>query len=240
MASAKEIPPGGEGHIIVTIPNLSKGGPIQKSAWVITNDKTNPRFKLRLLADVRTALGAEPGSIDFGKLRLGETASQTVKLFGYAQDQIKVNEVLCNDPNLTVTLNKGELRVALLAQKIGKIDTSIKLDTDYPPKRKIPVLKVSGRVLGPIAVNSSVLEVPHLKEGEVFKKTLTVISESDAFNIIGVRTSREGPRLSVETVEEGHHYRIHIEVLANQPQNQLHITTDHAFQPNLEVRIYGQ
>ena len=240
MASAKEIPPGGEGHIRVTIGKVLDGGPIRKSAWVNSNDKTKPRTKLSLRAEIRTALGADPKFLDFGKRRLGVTISSNVKLIGFAREKIKISRVICNDPNLEVTLDQGALKVTLLGRKIGKIDVPVKLDTDFADQRFISVLRISGQVLGAITVNPSFIEVPRLAEGETFEKILTIASESDTFKITGVSTSKQGPRFSVETVKAGLNYHIHLKILANQPQNYLYITTDHALQPKLKVMLLGQ
>jgi hypothetical protein len=94
--------------------------------------------------------------------------------------------------------------------------------------------------MGPLSLNPSLLDVPLLANGETYKQSLTLKSDSDPFKIVEVSTEEKGPKLSVETVEAGREYRIHIEVTANRRRNKLLIKTDNSDQPLFKVLFFGK
>ena len=63
MASAKEIPPGGEGQIDVTFKTGKAIGPIAKSITVTSNDPVNPSLTLQVKADLEALFVAKPDRV---------------------------------------------------------------------------------------------------------------------------------------------------------------------------------
>jgi len=60
LASAKEIPPGGEGKIEATLRTGARGGKTSKTITVTTKRPDQRSIQLKLAAEVQVALALEP------------------------------------------------------------------------------------------------------------------------------------------------------------------------------------
>ena len=89
MASAKEIPPGGEGKIDVTFKVGSSAGKKSKTITVTTNDPENKTVKLKISADIKVILSASPSRLYLGRFIKGEAPVKYIALAG--QDNASTN-----------------------------------------------------------------------------------------------------------------------------------------------------
>ncbi len=98
MASAKEIPPGGEGKIDVTFNTKNRRGKQSKKVTVLSNDSKEPKLILTVSADLKEVLGVEPQALNFGTIRWDETSTQTLQLIGEEVAMVKSVTVAPEDP----------------------------------------------------------------------------------------------------------------------------------------------
>lgn len=91
MVSAKEIPPGGEGKIDVTFKTQRRKGVNRKKITVNSNDPTNPRLQLEIVADLEVLLDASPRRIWFGRLKQDEMITKSFSIEGRELDKLQLS-----------------------------------------------------------------------------------------------------------------------------------------------------
>lgn len=73
------IPPGGEGHILVTVfPTRVAGFYSEKTLTIYSNDPKNSPLELKVIARVDPEFSIEPENIDFGEINKGSTKDLTI------------------------------------------------------------------------------------------------------------------------------------------------------------------
>ena len=102
MASANEIPPGGEGKIDVHVSTGKSSRKIRQVVRAITNDPKNPEVRLTVTANVQADLEVTPNLLRFdGK----ETGPARVTLKNTTNAPVQLSEISCSNEHVKVSVS---------------------------------------------------------------------------------------------------------------------------------------
>ncbi|MBN1878705.1 DUF1573 domain-containing protein [bacterium] len=258
MASAKEIPPGGEGKIDVSFKTERRKGVNRKQITITTNDPESPRIQIEVIADLEELLAASPNRQWFGQMKQDETVTRPFvfegKLLGEAQlSNIRIKEDSPNRNAYTWKLKDtttGETRelsldVTVDATKIqpGRF-TDIMLITTNLEKSPEIQLNLSGEVMGPIAATPQRLYFGQFEVNKEMEKTITLTSNTgQPFKIINASIDEKefkiDPWKRDAAIEHTLKIRLFTDVPTDRIRTSLNITTDMGAQPNVQVEIHA-
>jgi hypothetical protein len=253
LASAKEIPPGGEGKIDVTVRTSTKGGKISKTITVTTNDPEHKETKLTLSTDVHVTLAVEPYLINFGRLKKGEAPVRYVSLVGDDKDKTKILSVEAKNKDITVETNPAgyendkdkKIKIALAPTiKAGQFRDVITITTDNQAFKTITI-NIFGEIVGDILVTPRSFSFGFFQKSNAPEKIVSLKANPPAtFKIL--KTESNSPDVTVETVTvaEGKEYQVKARVNQIFDKDYLRgnilITTDNKEQPRIEVMFFGR
>jgi hypothetical protein len=170
LASAADIPPGGEGAIKASVQTRGRSGPLNKTITVETSDPDNSRVRLQLKVAVISEAAFEPRSLNFGQLGTGETVTKSATFVARDPSKVKLTgvEVVAETEGITAKITKIEGRdaveVSYRGAKVGTIRGLVKVSTTSE-KRPTLDLMVRGIVLGNWEVLPRSVSFPSLEDG---------------------------------------------------------------------------
>lgn len=254
MASAKEIPPGGEGKIDVTFKVGSNAGKRQKTINVTTNDPDQKTVSLNVSADVKVVLNLEPARVNIGNIpKKTKTAPYYVSLTGSDADKVKISSIKSENQFIKVETNsKGfendknkKIKVTILPDiKVSRLREKVIVYTDHASVKEL-TFYVYGEVTGNINVTPKYLSLGTVGEGKPTEGKINVTARGDAkFKIVGVQSSMPEVEATVETVKKGKEYvvtaRVKEDFTGDVIKGNLTIQTDDKEEDKIEVRVYGR
>src|SRR5439155_1481889 len=147
LASASEIPPGGEGRVNVVLDTTRITGHTTKVITVYTNDPGAPSAGLALNGSVTTDIVAAPSPLYLGKLRRGEAVEREIRVTaGRPGATYEVTAVEHSNPALHTSLERlpdgsGQRVVVTLEPHIppGKVEGTVEIFTDHPDEGRLVV-----------------------------------------------------------------------------------------------------
>ena len=253
MASAKEIPPGGEGKIDATLRTGARGGKTTKTITVTTNDPDQRTTQLKLSAEVQVALALEPYLINFGRFKKGEAPVRYVSVIGDDKDSVKIISAEAKQKSLKVELNpKGfennkdnRIKISVLPDmKVGQFRDVIAVTTDHKANKNMNI-SVFGEVIGDIVVTPRSFSFGFFERGKAPEKIVTLKANPPAtFKVLKAEST--SPEVTVEnvTVKEGVEYQIKARIKDTFEKDSLRgnivITTDNKEQPTIEIMYFGR
>ena len=253
MASAKEIPPGGEGKIDATLRTGARGGKTTKTITVTTNDPDQRTTQLKLSAEVQVALALEPYLINFGRFKKGEAPVRYVSVIGDDKDSAKIISAEAKQKSLKVELNpKGfennkdnRIKISVLPDmKVGQFRDVIAVTTDHKANKNMNI-SVFGEVIGDIVVTPRSFSFGFFERGKAPEKIVTLKANLPAtFKVLKAEST--APEVTVEnvTVKEGAEYQIKARIKDTFDKDSLRgnivITTDNKEQPTIEIMYFGR
>lgn len=150
LASAAEIPPGGEGEIEARINIEHQIGQISKVISVTTTDPDQPRVVLQVKAEVMIEAYLASPVIELGLVLKGEKASGRSKLVTTRPGEVKISRIepFSDWPNTRIELvGDDEIFAEVTTKEVGLIQQRYKV---FTTSTKIPelTLDVTGHVVG--------------------------------------------------------------------------------------------
>ena len=254
MASAKEIPPGGEGSIDVTFKVGSRKGKRSKTISVTTNDPAQKTVKLKVSAEVEILFDAKPKRVNFGRFKKDEGGlTKFVSFTGRDKDSTHIISAESKKGFVTVEMNPDgyendtykKIKVSLPPGiKVGRFRDTITVKTDHEKANKIRIF-VYGEVMGSIKVSPSYLSLGLIENGKSVEKSIKLTATSGAgFKILDVRSTLSELATTVETITEGKEYKVNISlkdaVQKDILKGKIIVTTDDNEQKNIEVKVFGR
>jgi hypothetical protein len=255
LASAKEIPPGGEGKIDITFKTGSgSGGKREKHITVTTNDPEKKTVSLTVNTEVVETLGITPIRINFNQVKRGQEHVHFASVSGEDKDATKLTGFESPNPNIKVEINpKGfdgdkdqQLKIILMpTMKTGRFFERVKILTDHKTIKDIQ-LNVIGSVVGDVTVAPNQVHFGLFrKDKKPTERFLTIKSVGEAtFKILEVTSSIPEVTTSLETVVEGKEYKLRSALsdsFAGESLNgKLTIKTDLINEGIIEVPIAGR
>ncbi|MBU3947419.1 MAG: DUF1573 domain-containing protein [Proteobacteria bacterium] len=255
MASAKEIPPGGDGKIKVTFKTSNKSGERTQIITIATDDPENPVIRLKVRAEVEVKLEAKPDRINFGQIKKGtEPLPQYVSLNGEDKDTTEILSVSSKNKHIKVEIASPDsadrhkpqrVKVSVLpGMEVGKFMDKITIKTDH---KTMEVLSATlyGEVIGNIAVIPNYLSFGMFKRGEKHEKSVRLRSTPRvSFNILDVKSTTPDVKAKLITIKEGFEYMVQVSTDENFKGNFLSgkvlITTNEPDQAEIEVKVFGR
>lgn len=253
MASAKEIPPGGEGKIDVTFKTGSKGGQRKKTVTVTTNDPKQAIIKLSVAADVRVALALEPERVNFQHVKRGAEATQYVSLTGTDKDTTKILSVESQNKFIKVETNpKGyqqdkdkKIKITILPDmQVGRFRDKVTVHTDHKSLKNLTV-SLYGELLGDITVRPRSFSFGFFEKDKIPDRTVTLRANPvTSFKVLQAESIPPDVETEVITIKEGKEYQVKAHVkegfAKDSLQGRIIITTDNKSQQTIEVRYFGR
>jgi hypothetical protein len=253
LASAKEIPPGGEGKIEATLRTGARGGKTAKTITVTTNDPDQHTIQLKLAAEVQVALALEPYLINFGRFKKGETPVRYVSVIGDDKDSTKIISAEAKNKSLKVEINQkgfennkdNRIKISVLPDmKVGQFRDVIAVITDHKANKNMNI-SVFGEVVGDIVVTPRSFSFGFFERGKAPEKIVTLKATTPAtFKVLKVESTSPDVIVEKVVVTEGREYQIKARVKDNFDKDYLRgniiITTDNKEQPTIEVMYFGR
>jgi hypothetical protein len=144
LASANEIPAGGEGKITVTVQAGSRNQKIRQVVNVQTNDPEHPAIQLTVIANVLVDLEVIPNILRFADNQ--STAQVTLK--NYSNVPVKLSEINSSNEYVKVSVSSMTIpatgEVVLTGEVLPEVPTGIlqgwvKIKTDL---KSMPILEI--------------------------------------------------------------------------------------------------
>lgn len=220
MASAKNIPPGGEGQIEVTLNTGSYMNRVSKTVMVYSNDPLQSTVRLTVSAEVTVQFALEPTAVNFGQMGSGQTFSRYLNVIGSEKDQVKILDANSTGGNIEVEHNpdgfenQPDQRVKITVKPgsaMGRFRETVLITTDHPLVNRIQV-SVYGEVLGNISVFPNRLHFVS-QEGQPVHERMLVVKATAAdytFHVLDVQAGLEDLTHEIITIQEGREYQVKI------------------------------
>lgn len=245
LASAAEIPPGGEGAIKATINTRGRSGVVSKVVTVESTDPNNRFSRLKLKATVIVEAALQPRSINLGRLNRGETVTKSAKLIARdpATTKIKSVEASATEGELTAKIVKVEggsgVEVTYTGSKAGVVRGRVKVETTSE-KRPTLDLMVRGLVLGTWELIPRTISFPEVEEGaEPAKRTLRVKARTKTnFRVTKVEDSEGAVQSEITKTDNGYEIELTLSKLPEKRRGVLEISTTDPEERTLKARYF--
>ena len=255
MASAKEIPPGGEGKIdVIFKTGTGSGGKREKHITVTTNDPEKKTVSLTVSTEVIEAFGVSPVRVNFNQVKRGQEHVRYTSVSGEDKDRTKLTGSESPNPNIKVEINpKGfegdkyqQIKIILMpTMKAGRFFERVTIHTDHKAMKDIQ-LNVIGDVTGDVSIAPNQVHFGLFQKGKKpSERFMTIRAVGEVtFKILEVTSSIPEVTTSLETVVAGKEYKLRStlsDTFAGDSLNgKLTIKTDLVTDGIIEVPIAGR
>ncbi len=246
LASAAEIPPGGEGAIKASVSTRGRRGNLRKTVTVETSDPEHRTIRLKLQAKVVVEAELDPHYFNFGRMDRGEKASQTA--FLEARDpSVKLTKVEwigdTPDAKAKIVTKDGRqgVRVDFAAKEIGLIRRRLKVHTS---SEKIPDFNVMVRaqVLGDWEISSRTVSFPEPGEDveeRHQKRTIRLTARNkNPYKVIKVVDSSDAVASRIEKTQKGYEIELTLEKVPERRRGTIEIVTNDPDEGSFKVRYF--
>lgn len=251
VASERDVPPGGEGRVTVTLDTARLAGPRAKTVTVYTNDPDTAVAGLTLRGQVVTDVVVTPSPLYLGRLRRGEPSRhEAVVTSGRPGTTYDVVAVEHPNPALHAHLEPrvdgpGQRIVVELDRDmpLGRISEQLTLRTTSP-REPLVVLPVFGSVEGDVAVLPPQVTFGVARGGDAPEREL-LIRNRGARPLFVTRVVVRPKHVSfrLREVQEGVEYRLTLKlergVAPGKLEGAVEIFTDHPDEDHIVVPLYA-
>lgn len=248
VVSSADVPPGGEGRVMVILDTARLVGRTTKVLTVYTNDPDTPAGALTITGEVAAELVATPMPLYLGKLRRGERIEREVRVMpGRPGVTTVVTAVEHTNPALHALLDalpEGGQMVTVELERdmpLGRFNDQLTLRTTGSRPLVIPVF---GSVEGDVVVLPPQVTFGVARGGSVPERELYIHNRGVrpvAVTRVTVPAGVVSYRLS--TVEDGQDYRLTLRLRDGLPagkvESAIEIFTDHPDEQHLVVPLYA-
>ena len=254
MASAKEIPPGGEGKIDVSFKTgAGSAGKREKHITVTTNDPEQKTVSLKISAEVVEKIGISPNRVSFNQVKKGKEHVLYASVAGEDKDKTKLTGSESSNPNIKVEISpKGfdedpyrQIKVILMPTiRVGRFFERVTIHTNHQDMKDIE-LNVIGDVTGDVAVTPNQLHFGLFQKGKQTEHVIMLKAMEDTtFKVLEIKSTIPEITTSIETVEAGRQYRVHAQLnegfAGDTLKGSLIIKTDLKEDSIIEIDIAGR
>ena len=254
MASAKEIPPGGEGKIDVTFKTgAGSTGKREKHITVTTNDPEQKTVNLTVSTEIVEKIGISPNRVNFNQVKKGKEHVRYASVSGEDKDKTKLTGSESSNPNIKVEISpKGfdedryrQIKVILMPTiRAGRFFERVTIHTDHQDMKDIQ-LDVIGDVTGEVTVMPNQLHFGLFQKGNQIERVIVLKATEDTiFKVLEIKSTIPEITTSIETVEAGRQYRVHAQLnegfAGDTLKGSLIIKTDLKEDSIIEIDIAGR
>jgi hypothetical protein len=251
VASARDIPPGGVGRVLVTLDTARLAGRTTKVVSVYTNDPGAPVVPLTLTGQVMVDLVLAPDRLYLGRVRRGERVRREVVI---APGRPGTHFALVGVERATSTLR------ATLAPPDGSVEQRliVELDADLPlgrfndhlvlrttsPRDPLLTLPVFGSIEGDVLVLPPHVTFGVTRRDAAAERELFIRNRGPRpFSVTRVAVPSELVTYELTAVEAGVEYRVTLRLRDQLPpgkvEGEVEIFTDHPDERRLVVPLYA-
>ncbi len=257
----KEIKPGGQGKVKVTLDTAGFKGGISKSVMVMSNDIENPIMALALKADVRPYIEILPRQlVRFNVLQL-EGATEKIVVTGTERSgDFKITGVKSDSDDLTLEYRRldeaeriegkfpTQYEVSIGLKKdaaIGPINSVVTVKTNAPEAKELQI-KVFGVVRALLKVTPADIQFGAVEARLAPGRNLIVVNNRADSTINVTSASIDDPAFTAEIlpIEEGVRYQVTVNVArdaaAGLKDATLVLKTSDADFPELRIPVRAQ
>ena len=251
VVSARDVAPGGEGRVTVTLDTARMAGRVTKVVTVYTNDPDTPVAALALTGEVVTDLVATPPALYLGKVRRGEAVSREVQITSGRPGEIfSVTGVEHSNPSLRATVDPradgpGQRVLVTLDRDtpLGHLNDQLTLRTTSPrqPVLTVPVFgSVEGDVIVlPPQVTFGVTRGEKAPERELFIRN----RGARPLAVVRVVVPADVASADLSAIEEGQEWRVTVRLRDGLPpgkvEGAVEIFTDNPDERRIVVPLYA-
>lgn len=257
--SGTSFPPGQGGSISISCDPGDLEGKHEIFGVVRTNDEQLPTVTLTLLMELESKFWVEPPSVSLGAVSPGEQLEgRTVKIRWRRDRFVEIGNISCDRSEVTWTREEFEdehsrgvdlnlIFEPFVAESDADFQETFRailhVDTTYEAKRKL-VIPVTATLQRPVTLSPRVLKLGAVSVGEKLADTLEVKAWGpDPIEVLGVESTSPFITTRLEVVEEGRHYRVHLDiqptVAIGQVEAAIRIKTNAPFCEELGCRVVG-
>jgi hypothetical protein len=251
VVSARDVPPGGQGRVSVTLDTAGLHGRTAKVVTVYTNDAAAPAAALTLTGQVLADVVAEPSPLYLGRVRRGERVRREVTLVpGRPGEAHVVTAVEHGNPSLRATLEPlvpgpGQRLVVELDRDtpLGRFNEQLTLRTTSPRMPSLP-LAVFGSVEGDVVVLPPQATFGVTRGGSAPERELVIRNRgARPLAVRAVKVPSDVCTYEIATVEPGVEYRVTLRLKDTLPpgkvERAVEILTDHPDEARVVVPLYA-
>lgn len=248
IASAAEIPPGGEGAIKATLSTRRRAGKISKTIRVETDDPENSIVNLVLKANIVVEADLDPSYFNFAKVDLGETATQTAEFQTHDEARVKLTklELVDSPEGVTAKVIKVDggsaVQVKLKGLKVGSVRHTLKVHTSSEKQPVFDVL-IRAKVLGAWDLSTSRVFFSEPREAEegaepvVQKRTIQITPRGKTRHKVIKAVDPQGVvSTKLTPTKEGYSIEVTLSEVSEKRRGVIQITTSDPQEKTLEVR----
>jgi hypothetical protein len=250
VLSSRDVPPGGEGRVTVTLDTARLSGRTSKVVTLYTNDPDAPATGLGLGGQVVTDVVAVPSPLYLGKIRRGEPATREVLVTsGRPGEVYSVTAVDHANPSLRAALEPrgdgpGQRVVVSLAPDIplGHFNDQLTLHTTSP-REPVVTVAVFGSVEGDVIVLPPQVTFGVTRGGAAERDLFVRNRGTRPLVVTRVSVPADVATYELKTVEEGAEYRVTVRLRDGLPagkvEGAIEIFTDHPDERRIVVPLYA-
>jgi hypothetical protein len=251
VVSARDLPPGGEGRITVTLDTARMAGAKSKTVTVYTNDPAAPAAGLTLRGLVIADLVVTPNPLYLGRLRRGEPSRhEAIVASGRPGETYQVIAVEPANPRLHARIEArpdgpGQRIVVELDRDmpLGRVSEALTLRTTSP-REPTMTLPVFGSVEGDVAVLPPQVTFGVARAAGMPERELVIRNRGlEPLRVTRVAVRPRHVSYRLRAVEEGHEYRLTLRLDEDVPAGKLEgvveIFTDHPREDHIVVPLYA-
>jgi len=251
VLSEREIPPGGEARVAVSLDTARLGGRTTKTINLYTNDPDAPVVGLSLAGQVVADLVLAPAAIYLGHVRRGGTARGEVAItsgrpgVSYAAERVEPT-----GPHVRARLESradgpGQRLVVELDgdMPLGRFDEQVRLRTTSP-REPLLTLPVFGSVEGDVLVLPPQVTFGVTRGGATPERDLFIRNRgARPVTVTGVTVPDAVVTYTLAAVQEGQEYRLTLRLRdglkPGKVESRVEIFTDHPDEKRLVVPLYA-
>lgn len=251
VLSEREVPPGGEARVAVSLDTARLAGRTTKTVNVYTNDPDAPVVGLSLAGQVVADLVLTPELLYLGHIRRGEsTRREVVITSGRPGDRYVVERVEPTSPHVHARLEPrtdgtGQRLVVELDSDLalGHFDEQLRLHTTSP-RDPVLVLPVFGSVEGDVLVLPPQVTFGVTRGGTAPERDLYIRNRGTRpLAVTSVSVPDGVVTYTLAAVQEGQEYRLTLRLRdglrPGKVESKVEIFTDHPEEKHLVVPLYA-
>ncbi|MFQ5956751.1 MAG: DUF1573 domain-containing protein [Candidatus Brocadiales bacterium] len=247
--SQKTIQPGTVAEIGVTFKTNIFVGPVRKTVTVYSNDPETPHYVLTIKANVLEEVVAEPRSLWFDQIKIGQSTTKEVEIKPRTDLRLKVTKVRSTSPVLKPRFKKKDGENAYLLKMstykdapLGRFAGDVQVFTN---SKRQPVVTIPffGEVVSDVSVFPTKISYGAVRKGKVAMRQIliTVHNKDVKLEEFDVKPDY----LSLHLIPDNANYFHRLEVILGKDvpvgrlEGSIQIHTTSKDQPLLTVPIYG-
>lgn len=223
-----DIPPKSKRTIRIEPETTALDGPSSLSAEYTTSDPKYPLLTLEVKVDVKPFVLAVPGTARYIYVQMERPGTIDEKVFATDDRPFTITSIESSAPWLTGSFRKATdadttgtgkrpqwiASITILSNApVGLINQTVRFNVDHPKQHSF-IIPVSGFVRPVFAITPQSADFGQIRIGQQLDQNGIYVQNfaSEQINLTDVRSDVPGFDITVDTIDPGHRYRLHVNV----------------------------